>query len=57
MRNFGQLLPKQFVNQGGDPYLYELYSRFGVAGWEVSCRLENTIGGAFIMVALGAIHL
>ena len=44
VKKFGSLLPKQFVNQGGDPFLFELYSRFGSAGW-VSCRLENTIGG------------
>lgn len=43
--NFGTLLPKQFVNQGGDPYLHELYSRFGAATWDVSSRLKNTIGG------------
>jgi hypothetical protein len=30
---------------GGDPYLYELYSRINAATFEVSCRLENTIGG------------
>ena len=45
LNHFGTLLPKQFVNQGGDPFLYELYSRFGTSSWEVSCRLENTIGG------------
>lgn len=45
IQSFGTLLPKQFVNQGGDPFLYELYSRFGASGWEVSCTLENTIGG------------
>lgn len=45
MKHFGDLLPKQFVNQGGDPYLFELYSRFNAAAFEVTCRLENTIGG------------
>lgn len=45
VENYGTLLPKQFVNQGGDPYLYELYSRFGATAWAANCRLENTIGG------------
>jgi glycosyltransferase involved in cell wall biosynthesis len=45
LQHFGSLLPKQFANQGGDPYLYELYSRINAAAFEVSCRLENTIGG------------
>jgi glycosyltransferase involved in cell wall biosynthesis len=45
MRHFGSLLPRQFVNQGGDPYLYELYSRFNASAFCVPCRLENTIGG------------
>ena len=45
VQHFGSLLPKQFVNQGGDPYLFELYSRFAASAWEVNCRLENTIGG------------
>ena len=42
---FKTLLPKQFVNQGGDPYLYELYSRFNAACFVTGCRLKNTIGG------------
>ena len=42
---FKTLLPKQFINQGGDPYLYELYSRFNAACFVSGCRLENTIGG------------
>jgi glycosyltransferase involved in cell wall biosynthesis len=45
MNVFKTLLPKQFVNQGGDPYLYELYSRFNAACFVTDCRLENTIGG------------
>jgi LPS sulfotransferase NodH len=44
LRKFGTILPKQFVNQGGDPYLFELYSRFNAASF-VPCRLHNTIGG------------
>ena len=45
MQQFGSLLPRQFSNQGGDPYLYELYSRFNAADFCGSCRLDNTIGG------------
>jgi len=44
LQKFGSLLPKQFVNQGGDPYLFELYSRYNAATF-VTSRLENTIGG------------
>ncbi|CAJ1940641.1 unnamed protein product [Cylindrotheca closterium] len=42
---FGSIIPQQFANQGGDPYLYELYSRYNASSFEVTCRLENTIGG------------
>lgn len=42
---FGTILPRQFVNQGGDPYLFELYSRFEAAEFATRCRLTNTIGG------------
>lgn len=37
-------ITKHFANQGGDPYLYELYSRFNAADFQVGCRLLNTIG-------------
>ena len=42
---FGTILPRQFVNQGGDPYLFNLYSRFGAAAFVPECHLKNTIGG------------
>jgi hypothetical protein len=45
MQAFGSLLPNQFANQGGDPYLYELYSRFNAADFSPTSRMENTIGG------------
>ena len=41
----GQLLPYQFINQGGDPFLFELYKRFGAARFAMGCTLKNTIGG------------
>ena len=45
INKFGTVLPRQFVNQGGDPYLYELYSRFNASSFVPRCRLTNTIGG------------
>lgn len=45
IQHFTSLLPKQFVNQGGDPYLFELYSRFSASSFAIGCRLENRIGG------------
>ena len=45
INHFGMILPKQFANQGGDPYLFELYSRYNASAFDVSCRLENSIGG------------
>ena len=41
---FERLLPQPFVNQGGDPYLFELYSRWNAAAF-INSRLENTLGG------------
>ena len=40
-----EVLPYQLVNQGGDPYLFELYKRFGTSRFAIGCTLENTIGG------------
>jgi LPS sulfotransferase NodH len=45
IEKFTTVLPRQFVNQGGDPYLFELYSRFGASAFITQSRLENTIGG------------
>lgn len=45
VQRFRTLLPKQFINQGGDPYLFELYSRFGAATFDMKSSLENTVGG------------
>jgi len=41
----GDLLPKQFINQGGDPYLFELYSRWNASEFAVFARMENLVGG------------
>ena len=40
-----RLLPSQFINQGGDPYLYALYLRFSAACFVVDVFLNNKIGG------------
>jgi hypothetical protein len=45
LRTFRSLLPRQFVNQGGDPYLYELYSRWNASSFVKEARLKNTVGG------------
>lgn len=41
----GTVLPSHFENQGGDPFIFELYKRFGASQFKMQCRLENTIGG------------
>ncbi|KAG8795996.1 hypothetical protein FRC12_006832 [Ceratobasidium sp. 428] len=40
----GQVIPEDFVNQDGDPYLFQLYRHFG-ASVTVPARLHNVIGG------------
>lgn len=42
---FRRILPSEFDNQGGDPFLFELYKRFGSATFDFDSILENTIGG------------
>ena len=44
LKCFQMVLPQSFVNQGGDPYLYELYSCWNAADL-VTARLKNTLGG------------
>ncbi|KAK7443534.1 hypothetical protein VKT23_015707 [Stygiomarasmius scandens] len=40
----GEVVPKIFVNQDGDPYLYQLYRRWGCSTM-FSSRVVNQIGG------------
>ncbi|KAF8596204.1 glycosyltransferase family 2 protein [Ceratobasidium sp. AG-I] len=40
----GEVIPKEFINQDGDPYLFQLYRHFGASA-TVSSRLRNSIGG------------
>ena len=46
MEVFGTMLPHQFLNQGGDPYLFALYHRYDAAVF-VDFSLVNGIGGLF----------
>ena len=43
---FGTMLPHQFVNQGGDPYLFALYKRYDASVF-ADFHLNNAIGGMF----------
>lgn len=40
----GQVVPDVFVNQDGDPFLYQLYRRFGCSR-VVDCEIRNCVGG------------
>jgi nucleoside-diphosphate-sugar epimerase/glycosyltransferase involved in cell wall biosynthesis len=41
----GQVVPDVFVNQDGDPYLFQLYRRFGCARM-MKATIRNTVGGS-----------
>lgn len=43
---FGAVLPPEFVNQGGDPFLFELYRRYGASAFADTASLKNLVGGA-----------
>ncbi|KAI0316805.1 NAD-dependent epimerase/dehydratase [Amylostereum chailletii] len=40
----GQVVPEVFINQDGDPFLFQLYRRWGCS-YMFESRLRNTIGG------------
>ncbi|KAF8311705.1 glycosyltransferase family 2 protein [Clavulina sp. PMI_390] len=40
----GEVIPPIFINQDGDPFLFQLYRRFGTS-LMLSLRLTNSIGG------------
>jgi hypothetical protein len=42
----GELFPPEFINQHGDPYLFELYRRWGASEFAPTATLTNSIGGA-----------
>ncbi|CAE6448933.1 unnamed protein product [Rhizoctonia solani] len=41
----GEVVPEIFINQDGDPYLFQLYRHFGVSS-TVPVRLHNSVGGS-----------
>jgi nucleoside-diphosphate-sugar epimerase/GT2 family glycosyltransferase len=41
----GEVIPDVFVNQDGDPFLFQLYRRFGCSRM-FACRISNGVGGA-----------
>lgn len=42
----GEIIPKDFINQDGDPYLFQLYRRWGCSVMLDDVFLENTMGGS-----------
>ncbi|KAI8466967.1 MAG: hypothetical protein J3K34DRAFT_524121 [Monoraphidium minutum] len=42
---FGDLFPRQLINQHGDPFLFELYRRWGASVFAPTAALVNTVGG------------
>ena len=41
----GEVIPSSFVNQDGDPFLFQLYRRWGCSTM-ISCRISNKVGGS-----------
>lgn len=41
----GRVVPDVFVNQDGDPFLFQLYRRFGCSRM-VDCEIRNAVGGS-----------
>ncbi|ETW75002.1 hypothetical protein HETIRDRAFT_431166 [Heterobasidion irregulare TC 32-1] len=41
----GEVVPKSFVNQDGDPFLYQLYRRWNCSRM-FQCRIYNSLGGS-----------
>ena len=41
----GKLFPKDFQNQHGDPYLFEIYRRWDASRFTTRSSLTNTVGG------------
>ena len=41
----GQVIPNTFVNQDGDPFLFQLYRKWGCSRM-ISSRISNSIGGS-----------
>jgi len=43
---FPEIFPDVFINQGADPYLFQLYRRWNAARMVTGMKLRNTIGGS-----------
>ncbi|CAG8496001.1 15727_t:CDS:2 [Acaulospora morrowiae] len=43
---FGEIFPAKFHNQDGDPYLFQIYRRWGSSILLEDVKLRNTIGGS-----------
>ncbi|KAJ6585016.1 NAD-dependent epimerase/dehydratase [Mycena capillaripes] len=41
----GTVVPEEFINQDGDPYLFQLYRRFGCSEM-IAPRISNSVGGS-----------
>jgi glycosyltransferase involved in cell wall biosynthesis len=41
----GQIIPSEFINQDGDPYLWELYRRFNGSNVIKEVMINNEVGG------------
>jgi hypothetical protein len=41
----GNLFPPEFMNQHGDPFLFEIYRRWGASEFADTAQLKNTVGG------------
>jgi hypothetical protein len=44
---FGRLLPQEFVNQHGDPFLFEIYRRYGASRFAPIAKLRNKVGHSY----------
>lgn len=42
----GEVIPAAFLNQDGDPFLFQLYRRFGASAMVQHLRIKNGIGGS-----------
>ena len=51
MEIFGEVIPPQFINQDGDPYLFELYKRWGASKFLSGPELKNEIGGLLFKIS------
>ncbi|CAG8560386.1 11032_t:CDS:2 [Acaulospora colombiana] len=43
---FGEIFPMKFHNQDGDPFLFQIYRRWGCSVMLQDVKLRNTIGGS-----------